>query len=58
MSEENNEQFGELLHEDRLFPPPDRFRDAAHVKDESPYLAGSEDFEAFWADQAASTGLP
>ncbi len=53
MSKENNKKFGELLHEERIFLPPDQFRDAAHVNNETPYLEGSEDFEAFWANQAA-----
>jgi len=47
MSEENNGQFGELLHEERIFLPPDQFREAAHVSDESPYREYFESLPAY-----------
>jgi len=53
MSDTNDGRFGELLHEERLFVPPDEFRRTALVTDETPYREGEEDFESFWAARAA-----
>ncbi len=41
-----------LLTEHRRFDPPDAFRAAAHVSDDTPYAAAREDREAFWEAQA------
>ncbi len=41
-----------LLTEDRRFDPPDAFRAAAHVSDDTPYRSARNDREAFWEEQA------
>ena len=41
-----------LLDEQRSFPPPQRFRGAAHVKDRAPYERAARDREGYWADWA------
>ncbi len=42
---------GELLKEARVFPPPEAFKQQAHVNDPAIYEQG-RDLEAFWAEQA------
>jgi acetyl-CoA synthetase len=42
----------EFYVEDRVFPPPDEFRSAALVSDQSLYDEANADYEAFWARQA------
>jgi acetyl-CoA synthetase len=39
----------DLLSEERAFPPPEEFRKAASVRDESVYAKASNDREAFWS---------
>ncbi|MBV9878930.1 MAG: acetyl-coenzyme A synthetase, partial [Gemmatirosa sp.] len=41
-----------LLREDRSFPPPDAFRAAALVSDDSMHEEGARDPDAFWARMA------
>ncbi len=41
-----------LLSEERTFPPPSRFAEAAIVSDPEIYARANADFEAFWAEQA------
>ncbi|HEU4994346.1 MAG TPA: acetate--CoA ligase [Gemmatimonadaceae bacterium] len=41
-----------LLQENRKFPPPKGFRDAAVVKDRAIYERAAKDPEGFWAEQA------
>ena len=47
-----------ILKEQRVFPPPQAFRDAAHIKSLDEYRAAYrrslEDPEGFWAEQAES----
>jgi acetyl-CoA synthetase len=42
----------DLLHEDRTFPPPPDFRDAAGVSDDRIWAAAEQDPEAYWANWA------
>jgi acetyl-CoA synthetase len=42
-----------LLHEERMFPPPDGFKQDALVVDAEIYDEADRDFEGFWARQAA-----
>jgi len=39
----------DLLQEDRRFPPPESFREGAHVSDEGIYGEAERDPEAYWA---------
>jgi acetyl-CoA synthetase len=41
-----------LLQEDRKFPPPEAFRQAAHHRDTSDYQRADADYETYWADEA------
>jgi len=41
-----------LLNENRKFPPPDHFRRAARVSDNSLYKVAEKNSEAFWESQA------
>jgi acetyl-CoA synthetase len=41
-----------LLDEQRRFPPPEDFRAAAHVRDQTPYERARRDPEGYWADWA------
>jgi acetyl-CoA synthetase len=41
-----------LLDEQRSFSPPDAFRAAAHVRDQTPYQRAQHDREQYWADWA------
>ncbi|HEV2067773.1 MAG TPA: acetyl-coenzyme A synthetase N-terminal domain-containing protein, partial [Thermomicrobiales bacterium] len=43
-----------LYDEDRTFPPPPGFVEAANLSDPSVYERASADPEAFWAEQAES----
>jgi acetyl-CoA synthetase len=47
-----------VLHEERVFPPPDAFAEAAHIKSKTELEAlraeASADPEAFWSRLAAS----
>src|ERR1051325_3908284 len=45
-------EFADLLREDRTFPPPPEFRNAAHVRDETIYEDAARDPERFWASFA------
>ena len=45
-------QLDALLIENRLFPPPATFREAARVRDEAIFREAEQDPEAFWAGQA------
>jgi acetyl-CoA synthetase len=49
---EKNAEFADLLRENRTFPPPEKFRRHAHVRDESIYADAERDPEAFWARMA------
>lgn len=42
----------DLLHEDRTFPPPPDFRDAAGVSDDRIWASAELDPEAYWANWA------
>ena len=42
----------DLLHEDRRFPPPEAFKRAARVSDDSVREDAESDFEAYWAGWA------
>jgi acetyl-CoA synthetase len=53
MADPNTAEFSDLLHEDRTFPPPERFRAAALVKDDAIYAEAERDPEAFWATFAS-----
>ncbi len=52
MSGSRKREIDVLLTEDRCFDPPDTFRAAAHVSDDTPYSAATEDRVAFWEEQA------
>ncbi len=41
-----------LLHEDRKFPPAERFRQKAHIRDWSVHQRAEADFEGYWAEEA------
>ncbi len=43
-----------LLQEHRTFPPFDAFRAAAHVRDDSLHQSAADDYEGFWAGEAAT----
>jgi acetyl-CoA synthetase len=43
----------DLLQEGRSFTPPEEFRKRAQVRDDGPYRKANEDYEGFWAEQAA-----
>src|SRR4051794_17470558 len=49
MSDPQAAEFSDLLREDRTFTPPESFRAAAHVRDETIYAEAERDPEAFWA---------
>jgi acetyl-CoA synthetase len=38
-----------LLHEDRVFTPPESFRARANVRDTTPYQEADRNYEEFWA---------
>jgi acetyl-CoA synthetase len=42
-------EIADLLQEDRRFPPPDRFRAQAVVRDDEVYARAEQDPEGFWA---------
>jgi acetyl-CoA synthetase len=50
---ENRVEISALLHEDRVFNPPESFRDQAHVRDLKPYEDAERDYEGFWATFAS-----
>lgn len=56
MSEASNIAIESVLHESRLFPPPDEFAQQAHIKSfaeyEEIYAQAERDPEAFWASVA------
>jgi acetyl-CoA synthetase len=55
MAPEKNDkraEFDDLLREDRSFPPPQPFRDRAHVRDEQIYADAARDPDGFWAEWA------
>ncbi|MDT8370145.1 MAG: acetate--CoA ligase [Longimicrobiales bacterium] len=41
--------FDSLLHEDRRFPPPAAFREAAHISSDAVYAEAEADWEGWWA---------
>ena len=41
-----------LLHEERLFPPPESFAREAHISTWAVHERAAADYEAYWADQA------
>jgi acetyl-CoA synthetase len=47
-----NDRIETLLDEQRTFPPPPAFQQAAHVRDQTVYEAARRDREAYWADWA------
>jgi acetyl-CoA synthetase len=47
-----NSEIDALLQEHRKFPPPDDFRRAAHISDNSLYKVAEKNPEAFWESQA------
>ena len=49
MSHPTAAEFSGLLQEDRRFPPDERFRANANVRDEAVYAEAARDPEAFWA---------
>ncbi len=49
-----NDDIDVLLQENRKFPPPAGFRDRAHVRSLDIYDRASADYEAYWAEQAAT----
>ena len=49
MSDPGEPEISALLHEDRIFDPPDTFRTNANVRDTRPYEDAERDPEAFWA---------
>jgi acetyl-CoA synthetase len=49
MADPISAEFADLLREHRSFPPPEAFRAAATVKDDSIYAEAERDPEAFWA---------
>ena len=49
MADPQTAEIADLLQEDRTFPPPDGFRAAALVRDESVYAGAERDPESFWA---------
>src|SRR5688500_5446574 len=46
-------EIADLLQEDRRFPPSERFRAAANVRDEQIYAQADRDPEGFWASFAS-----
>ena len=52
----SEEKIQSMMHEDRLFPPPEEGKDLAHVKSmdeyEKIYKRSMEDPEGFWGDRA------
>ena len=42
-----------LLQEHRKFPPPDAFREQAHISSVDIYDRAAADYESYWAEQAA-----
>ena len=43
----------DLLREDRTFPPPEAFRESAHVTDDRPRDAAGRDPDAYWEKWAS-----
>ena len=52
MADEKRAEFDDLLHEGRLFPPPEAFRAQAVASDDGVYAEAEKDPEAFWARMA------
>ncbi|MGD9792865.1 MAG: acetate--CoA ligase [Acidimicrobiia bacterium] len=53
MSEEQHQAIDDLLLENRLFPPPESFKRDTLVAGTHLYDAAAEDYQGFWARQAA-----
>ncbi|HSF19033.1 MAG TPA: acetate--CoA ligase [Vicinamibacteria bacterium] len=53
MSDGERAEIDALLQEGRRFPPPEVFREAAHLRDESVYEEAKADPEGFWAKMAS-----
>jgi acetyl-CoA synthetase len=49
----NPDEIDALLHEDRVFAPPESFRARANVRDNTPYDEADRDVEGFWATLAS-----
>jgi acetyl-CoA synthetase len=49
MADPHHPELSALLHEDRVFEPPSRFRADAVVADTSAYDEAERDYEGFWA---------
>jgi acetyl-CoA synthetase len=49
----NPDEIDALLHEDRVFTPPESFRARANVRDNTPYDEADRDVEGFWATLAS-----
>ncbi|HTL03339.1 MAG TPA: acetate--CoA ligase [Vicinamibacterales bacterium] len=47
------DEISALLHEDRVFVPPESFRARANVRDNTPYEDADRDYEGFWAKLAS-----
>ncbi len=47
-----DQNFEDLLREDRQFPPSPEFRSRANAQDDSIYREAAQDMQAFWARQA------
>ena len=52
MADRSNQEIEVLLDEQRVYPPPEEFRNQAWIQDESIYREAEADPEAFWAAQA------
>ncbi|HXV62059.1 MAG TPA: acetate--CoA ligase [Vicinamibacteria bacterium] len=53
MADGERAEIDALLQEGRRFPPPEVFREAAHLRDESVYEEAQADPEGFWAKMAS-----
>jgi acetyl-CoA synthetase len=48
----SHDEISALLHEDRVFTPPEYFRARANVRDDALYEEADRDYEGFWAKVA------
>jgi acetyl-CoA synthetase len=53
MADQTLAEIADLLQENRTFAPPEAFRAAAHVRDESVYARADRDPQGFWASFAS-----
>jgi acetyl-CoA synthetase len=49
----NPDEISALMHENRVFTPPESFRARANVRDNTPYEEADRDYEGFWAKLAS-----